>query len=89
MLFVFGLLPISHASVDCDKAYLAVYSPTFFFIACSRGLPSFMITYTTPLTESRPEFFKQEESVDDIGGLLETDISKIKLDIAIGSMKKW
>ena len=43
--------------------------------------------YRTLLTEGRPEFIKEEESIKNTDELLEMDISKIDIDIAIESMK--
>ena len=43
--------------------------------------------YTTLLTEGGPEFIKEEESTENINELLEMDISKIDMVIAIESLK--
>ena len=43
--------------------------------------------YRTLLTQDRPEIIKEEESIENTDKLLEMDISKIDIDIAIESMK--
>ena len=43
--------------------------------------------YRTLFTEGRPEFIKEEDSIKNTDELLEMDISKIDIDIAIESMK--
>ena len=45
--------------------------------------------YRTLLTERRPEFIKEEESIKNTDELLEMDISKIDIDIAIESINNW